>query len=286
MRPRKRSRTVTCTAQVVTNTDVDLRGKRVTIAGKIAGYWAKANLAGRIKQLGGELTESFDRTADIVVIASKAKGFRKRIAKMNAVEITEQQLEEIVAERPQPKPAKPPPKADKDSFRNALVTSGDGVGRRNALVEAICDHVERGFDVIMDASRDAVRALDPNAEPQTLLVWIAWSEASVFVVPRDVPDWLKRDLKLVDKMVLYYEVGTELKSYGAAMRLLVATGDPPQRVWDKMRGDLDGFEESGLNSVEDLVVLGSPLAEHRVRSVAELNFPIDRLVVVNDHIPW
>ncbi len=265
---------------------MDLKGKRVTIAGKLVGYWTKERLAGRIKQLGGELTGSFDRTADIVVIASKAKGFQKRIAKMNAVEITEQQLEEIVAHRPQPKTPKPPPKADKDSFADAVVTSGDSVARRNVLVEAICDHVERGYDVIMDASRDAVGSLDPNAQPRTLLVWIGWSEASVFVVPEGAPDWLTRDLKLVDKMVLSYEVGTELKSYGAAMRLLVAMGDAPQRVWDKMRGDLDGFEHSGLSSVDDLVVLGAPLAEHRVQSVAELDFPIDRLVVVNDHILW
>lgn len=285
MRPRKRSRTVTCTAPVVTNTDVDLTGKRVTIAGKLAGYWAKGNLAGRIKQLGGELTESFDRTADIVVIASKAKGFRKRIAKMNAVEITEQQLEEIVAERPQPKPAKPPPKADKHSFLDALRRlPREPVVRRDQLVDAICTHAEHGFAIVPNADRGACRPIaDVNAPPGTVLAWVSWY-GSLYVVPDELPKWLKRDLRIVDDACIHYEVGMDPKTHAAAMRVWVAMGENPESIWKQLWDDEAGYED--ISSIDDLTLLETPLADHKVTDMAELNFPIAKLIVVNDDIPW
>lgn len=271
---------------------MDIAGKRITIAGKLAGAYAQArrDLAARVAHLGAELSEAFDTRADIVVVAAKSKGFRARIAKMNAIEITEAELEAAVADA-YATPPSPPQRATVWTFLRALATMGhiDPVARRARLIEVICDHAERGYRFDLEESPTSSAFGAVRGDPRTLLTWCGF-ECSLVVLPDDLDAAIARDVSSLDGARVAYGGGFPIERYAAAMRVMTAMGFGAERVWRKMKHDLDDYEElwshAGLASIDDLRRVGTPLATGVLRTAAQLTFPIGRMIVVHDDIAW
>ena len=272
---------------------VDLAGKTIAVAGKLAGRYATARgeLQGRLKQVGATLLDDFTASADVVVLAAKSKGFAKRVRRAGVPTLSEAELEAAVLHVfDSPPVVKPVRSFHEQEMAASLRPAARSPAPRVPLLEALDAAMQAGYRVF-DSPPDGTRTDWPpvkrTSAPRSVLAWCEFDGLRLFAVPERSPgSALDRDLSTLRDAVVYTEDDCPLPVFGAAMRTLVAMGDDAANVWGALAGELDnrdGHLEAGVESLAALQAVQAELAPHVLTSPAQLNFEIRALFVVVDN---
>lgn len=264
----------------------DLQGKRVTIAGKLAGKYAGKS----VKMLGydlerffgAELVQDFDKSADVAILGAKSKGFLKRIQKAGMAMLSEPQLQlaleeaETTAKSGRPAKKKPVPSRYSLFERFAAIRHRPREERRDALIAAIEEVAGHGASVGLDPSASSI-ATDGNA----VLVWFAIDGAELWAVPSSAN---LDALRAVDGRTVHTGDDCPPDVLAAAMRVLVATGHRADSLSDRFRLALE--DVGATVDLESLRAIDAWPTDHRITAMAAIPSQVHDVFAVYDDIQW
>lgn len=224
---------------------VDLDGKRVCIAGKLVGPYASRlrELEHRLQRMGAALLPKFDASADLVVMGAKSKGFAKRVAKSGATTMTEAELETLVEDALTDA-------AHRSVKRKSAMDVWRGLAghakrpthqeRHDAAIAELRDARAHGYEILLEGDL----ALASRGTGAAVLFLCRPDGCRLYAATPELPDPLRIDLEALAGRSVYSGDDCPVPILLAFLRLQGALGGLTERLWTRVRGELENRDET------------------------------------------
>lgn len=254
---------------------VDLDGKRVCVAGKLVGPYASRlrELEHRLQRMGATLSPKFDPSADVVVMGAKSKGFAKRVAKSAAARLTEAELEALVENALTDTTEPPARRKSAMKVWQGLVghaTRPTAADRHHAAVAELRDARAHGYAIMLDGDLDRVR----SGTDADVLFLCQPDGCRLYATTPELSAPLRADLHALAGRSVHAGDDCPIPVLLAFLRLQGALGELTQRVWARVRGELenrDELPEGGLPPLESHVEQPGLVAIEAVDSIPTIH---------------